>query len=206
MDTHTDSADSAARPATAPTARTLAVTQNVTLDGVIDATEGWFDVADSEDEAGDVVAVLREHMAVQDALILGRTTFEQMRGFWPRQDDDTTGITTHLNAVQKYVPSTTLDDPGWENTTVWPGDLASEVRALKARPGREIGVTGSISVVHALMAAGLVDEYRLFVYPVALGRGRRLFADGLAEPALRLVEARPFRSGIVLLTYRAGGA
>lgn len=197
-------ADSAAAPVAAT--RTLAVTQNVTLDGVIDATEGWFDVADGEDEAGDVVAVLRQHMAAQDALILGRTTFEQMRGFWPLQDDDATGITAHLDTVQKYVPSTTLDDPGWANTTVWPGDLVGEVRALKARPGREIGVTGSISVVHALITAGLVDEYRLFVYPVVLGRGRRLFADGLAEPALRLVEARPFRSGIVLLTYRVGGS
>lgn len=186
------------------TTRTLAVTQNVTLDGVIEATEGWFSPAEGDEADGtEVLDVLREHMARQDALIFGRTTFEDMRGFWPHQAGDTTGITAHLNQVHKLVASRTLDDPGWENTTVLRGPLVDEVRALKARPGREIGVTGSISVVHELIAAGLVDEYRLFVYPVALGRGRRLFGDGVGAPHLRLVEARPFRSGVVLLVYRA---
>ena len=77
-----------------------------------------------------------------------------------------------------------------------------ELRALKARPGADIVATGSIRLVHALVAAGLVDEYRLFVYPVVLGRGERLFADASEVARLRLVEARPFRSGVVLLRYR----
>jgi len=77
-----------------------------------------------------------------------------------------------------------------------------EIRALKSEPGKDIVTTGSITLVHALIAAGLVDEYRLFVYPVVLGRGERLFADATKVPRLRLVEARPFRSGIVLLRYR----
>jgi dihydrofolate reductase len=77
-----------------------------------------------------------------------------------------------------------------------------EIRALKAKPGKDIVATGSITLVHALIAAGLVDEYRLFVYPVVLGRDERLFADGTEVPRLRLVETRPFRSGIVLLRYR----
>lgn len=184
-------------------ARKLAVTENVTLDGVIEATEGWFGPAEGDDvDQTDVVDVLRGYMARQDALILGRVTFEQMRGFWPHQTDDTTGITAHLNKVHKYVPSRTLDDPQWENTTVLRGPLVDEVRALKAAPGGEIGITGSISVVHELIAAGLVDEYRQFVYPVALGRGRRLFDDGIGARGLRLVEARTFRSGIVLLVHR----
>ena len=82
------------------------------------------------------------------------------------------------------------------------GWFQDEIRALKAEPGKDIVSTGSITLVHALVAAGLVDEYRLFVYPVVLGHGERLFADATGVPRLRLVEARPFRSGVVLLRYR----
>ena len=82
------------------------------------------------------------------------------------------------------------------------GPLADDVEALKGRPGNDLDVTGSISVVRQLIDARLVDEYRLFVYPVVLGRGKRLFADGVDVPPLRLIEAKPFRSGVVLLTYR----
>jgi dihydrofolate reductase len=184
--------------------RKLVVTQNITLDGVIDATEGWFDPAGEDDQTdtSDIEAALQQQMRAQDALLLGRKTFEDMRGYWPLQTDDTTGVTEHLNAVSKYVMSGTLQDPEWENTTVLRGPLEDEVRALKAEPGKEIGITGSITVVHALVAAGLVDEYRLFVHPVVLGRGRRLFEAATEVPKLELGDARPFRSGIVLLSYR----
>jgi dihydrofolate reductase len=181
----------------------LVVTENITLDGVIEATAGWFDPTDGDDEGADIVARLRSYMDAQDGLLLGRATFEAFRGFWPNQTGDTTGITDHLNAVPKYVASRTLDDPGWANTTVLRGRLEDEVAALKAQPGNEIGVTGSISVVHSLVAAGFVDEYRLFVYPVVLGRGRRLFENATGMPRLELVEATSFWSGNVLLAYRA---
>ena len=181
----------------------LVVTENITLDGVIDATEGWFDPAGEEDiDYSDVVEVLRRQMEAQDALLVGRVTFEAFRGYWPQQVDDQTGIREHLDSVDKYVVSSTLEDPEWENTTLLRGPLEDDVRTLKQQPGEEIGVTGSISVVHSLIAASLVDEYRLFVYPVVLGRGTRLFADATAVPKLRLLEAAPFRSGIVLLRYR----
>ena len=111
-------------------------------------------------------------------------------------------MTDYLNRVAKYVVSTTLGDPRWERTTVLRGAFLDEIRALKSQPGKDIVTTGSITLVHALIAAGLVDEYRLFVYPVVLGRGARLFADGTEVPRLRLVETRPFRSGVVLLRYR----
>lgn len=142
-------------------------------------------------------------MEAQDALLLGRVTFESFRDYWPTQTDDTTGVTAHLNKVQKYVMSSTLEDPQWENTDVLRGDLATEARVLKEQPGGEIGVTGSISVVWDLIAGRLVDEYRLFVYPTMVGRGRRLFDSETARPSLQLVETKPFRSGVVLLTYRA---
>ncbi|MEJ7841794.1 MAG: dihydrofolate reductase family protein [Rubrobacter sp.] len=182
----------------------LVVTQNITLDGVIEMIGGWFDPASGEGgvDSSDIETTLRKHMEEQDALLLGRNTFESFRGYWPQQTNDTTGVTNHLNEVQKYVVSSTIEDPEWENTTVLGGSLENEVRALKARPGKEIGVTGSISVVRDLIAAGLVDEYRLFVYPVVLGRGERLFADATEVPELSLLEAKPFRSGVVLLSYR----
>jgi dihydrofolate reductase len=173
----------------------IVLTENCTADGVIDLAAGWFDPSDQADEQ--LVDVTRAHMAEQDALLLGRATFEAFRGFWPAQTDDTTGITDHLNRVRKYVLSTTLDDPQWEPTTIL-RDL-DEVRALRDRPGR-LGVTGSISVVHQLMAADLVDELRLFVYPVLVGAGARIVA---AERRfdLELVEATPFPSGVALLRY-----
>ena len=184
--------------------RDLVVTENITLDGVIDASAGWFDVAnDAEVDQSDLVAALREQSEAADAVLFGRVTFEEMRGYWPKQTDDTTGVSDYLNRVSKYVVSSTLGDPEWEHTTVLRGEaLRDEIQALKFEPGRDIVTTGSITLVHALIAAGLVDEYRLFVYPVVLGRGARLFTDGTEVPRLRLVETRPFRSGIVLLRYR----
>ena len=183
--------------------RDLIITENITLDGVIDAADGWFMPAGAEAvDQSDVIAALAEQREAADAFLVGRRTFEQMRGFWPQRTDDETGVSDYLARVQKYVVSTTLEDPGWEPTTIL--RRLDEVRALKQRDGADIVATGSLTLVPALIAAGLVDEYRLFVYPVVLGRGQRLFADSTELPRLELVEARPFRSGIVLLRYRAG--
>jgi dihydrofolate reductase len=97
--------------------RDLIVTENITLDGVIEATKGWFAPAgdDSESDQSDVEAALREQMEAADAFLVGRTTFEQMRGYWPKQTDDATGVTDYLNTVAKYVVSSTLVDPEWEH-------------------------------------------------------------------------------------------
>ena len=126
-----------------------------------------------------------------------------MRSYWPKQvSSDETGVAEYLDRVPKYVVSSTLEDPAREPTTVLRGPLEDEVAALKSAPGADIVTTGSITLVHALVVKGLVDEYRLFVYPVVVGRGARLFEDATGVPALDLVEARPFRSGVVLLRYR----
>ncbi|MBJ7452390.1 MAG: dihydrofolate reductase family protein, partial [Blastococcus sp.] len=135
-----------------------------------------------------------------DALLLGRQTFEDFRSYWPKQTEDPTGITAYLNQVQKYVVSSTLTDPQWEPTTVLDGDVPAAVRELKEQPGRDIVVTGSITLTHALIAAGLVDEYRLFTYPVVQGRGRRLFPDGVEVPRLSRLDAKSFGNGV---TYAA---
>ncbi len=102
------------------------------------------------------------------------------------QTDDPTGVSDYLDAVDKYVVSATLDDPGWEHSTVLRGDLVEEVRALKGADGRDIVATGSVRLVHALIADDLVDEYRLFVFPVVVGGGARLFGSAIGP--LRLLE------------------
>jgi len=114
-------------------------------------------------------------------------------------------VAEYLNNVSKYVVSSTMKDPGWERSTVLSGDLEENVRELKGRSGKDIVVTGSITLVHELIPLGLVDEYRLFVYPVVVGRGARLFEDATNVPTLKLVACRPFRSGVVLTSYRTDG-
>ncbi|GGK05201.1 dihydrofolate reductase [Streptomyces camponoticapitis] len=180
------------------------ITENITVDGVIDAAGGWFAPAEGTEDQSDINEELRRQMTAADAFLVGRVTFEEMRGYWPRRTDDTTGVGDYLNSVSQYVISRTLGDPGWEHTTVLRGDVRAEVRELKAGAGGDIVTTGSVRLARELVAAGLVDEYRLFVYPVVLGHGRRLFAGaGAADvPGLRLVQSLPFTSGVVLLRYR----
>jgi dihydrofolate reductase len=182
-----------------PNSRKLVVAENMSANGVIEFVDPWFDPGEQEDR--DLLDVIGTHTAAETALLLGRQTFEDFRGYWPLQTDDATGFTAHLNQVQKYVVSSTMTDPAWENSTVLSGRLEDEVAALKSIAGGEIGVTGSISVVHALMRADLVDEYRLFVYPVFTSRGRHLVPEGLSMHGLTLAEARSFPSGVALLRY-----
>jgi dihydrofolate reductase len=182
--------------------RTLAVTQNITLDGSIEMLGDWFDPqAQSGTDNADLLEELQRQAGESDALLFGRRTFEDMRGYWPQQSEDTTGITDELNSVLKYVVSSTMTQPNWQNTTVITGDVAHQVRALKEEPGRDIVVTGSITLCHALIEAGLVDQYRLFTYPVVQGRGRRMFPDGVELPKLKLLETKAFRGGVTYARY-----
>jgi dihydrofolate reductase len=168
--------------------RRLVVTENITLDGVIDAAEGWFLPSGASDaDESDQLAVVQEQAVASDAFLTGRVTFEALRGFWPQQVDDRTGISEHLDRVAKYVVSSTMTDPRWANSTVLAGPLVDEISTLKEQPGQDIVVTGSITLVHELILSGLIDEYRLFVFPVVLGRGRRLFEGATGLPRLRLL-------------------
>lgn len=177
--------------------RTLAITQNVTVDGAVEMLDDWFDPADQNAE---LLAHNRALSERCDALLLGRQTFEDFRGYWPKQTDDTTGITDELNRIRKYVVSATLGDPEWQNSTVLGANWLDRVRALKAEPGLDIVVAGSIRLCHTLIAEGLVDEFRLYVYPAVQGRGRRLFPDGHVLRALRTLEVTGFGNGV---TYTA---
>lgn len=182
--------------------RTLAITQNITVDGSIEMLGDWFSPQGQADvDNSDLLEELHRQSRQGDALVLGRQTFADFRSYWPQQSNDATGITDSLNQVHKYVISATMTDPQWQNSTVLSGDPVEEVRALKNQQGRDIGVTGSIRLCHALIEAGLVDEYRLFVYPVVQGRGRRLFPDNFELPELKLLEAMSFRGGITYSCY-----
>ncbi len=181
--------------------RKLVITENITLDGSIEMLDDWFDPQLQDDE---LLEETHRQDAQADAMLLGRQTFEDFRGYWPKQSDDATGITDYLNTVAKYVVSSTMTDPEWKNSTVLTGDPVQRVQALKAEPGKDIVLTGSISLAHTLIAAGVVDEYRLFVYPAVQGRGRRLFPDGTSIPTLTLAQPpTSFPSGITLLRYSA---
>ncbi|ROZ89189.1 dihydrofolate reductase family protein [Gordonia sp. OPL2] len=179
--------------------RKLVVTQNITIDGCIEMITSWFDPTD---QTPDLIEESHRQDSTADALLLGRQTFEDFRGFWPHQQDDATGVTDYLNAVDKYVVTSTMTDPDWQNSSIIPGDdVLAGVRDLKNRDGQDIVVTGSITLTHALITAGLVDEYRLFVYPAVQGRGRGLVPDGVEIPKLSLMQAKSFSNGVALLNY-----
>jgi dihydrofolate reductase len=179
--------------------RKLVVTQNITLDGAIEMLDDWFD-PQLQDDA--LLAETHRQDRDADALLVGRRTFEDFRSYWPEQTDDTTGVTDYLNRVAKYVVSSTITDPLWDNSTILTGDPIEEAVTLKSQPGKDIVVTGSITLTHALIAGGVVDEYRLTVYPVVQGRGMRLFPEGTVIPKLELVEAPlSFSHGITVVKY-----
>ena len=180
--------------------RRLVITENITLDGVVEHDGTWFDPTDDSEQGRQLAEITQQHAADSDGFLVGRTTFEEMRGFWPRQVDDQTGVTDH---VEKYVVSSSIVDPDWDGTTILRGgeQLDAEITELKARDGKDIVLTGSITLARQLLARGVVDELRLFVYPIVVGTGRRLFTDEHDIRDLTLIETRAFDGGVVLLRY-----
>ena len=185
----------------------VVVSEFVSLDGVIEDPGGaesfehggWsFEFARGDD--GDKFK-LDEVMAA-DAMLLGRVTYEGFAKAWPSIRDEA-GFADKMNGMPKYVVSTTLEDPQWNNTTVIDGDLEAAITDLKQRYSGDILVAGSAQLVGALAEQGLVDEYRLMVFPLLLGSGKRLFAGGGGMTKLALAESRPVGpDGVVVATYR----
>jgi dihydrofolate reductase len=142
-------------------------------------------------------------MASSDAMLLGRVTYEEFAAFWPYQDRTEQPYTDYLNNTPKYVVSRTLEEPlEWQNSTLIKGDVAEEVSRLKELPGKDIGIVGSGTLVRALLREELLDEYRLMVHPLILGRGKRLFEEEVDQKALELVDSRIFSTGVLYLTYQ----
>ena len=186
----------------------------LTLDGVMQAPGGPTEDPSGGFEHGgwsfafgdeDFGAVVSGWFDDAEAFLLGRKTYEIFAGHWPRITDPNDPIATSLNALPKYVVSKTLTAGDWNNTTIVRGDLVAEVERLKALPGKELQVHGSGALARALIEADLIDEYRLFTFPVHLGSGRKLFGDGLPPAALRLLDTRTTSAGVVIASYAPAG-
>ncbi len=184
--------------------RKIVVSEFVSLDGVIEdpggsekSKHGGWTMPYWSDEIGKFKF---DELFGSDTLLLGRVTYQGFADAWPSRTDEQ-GFAQRMNGLPKYVVSTTLDEVEWNNSRLIKGDVAKEVSKLKQQPGRDILIAGSGELVHELMKHDLIDEYRLLVYPVVLGSGKRLFAEG-TKANLKLLEARTFASGVVLLRYQ----
>jgi dihydrofolate reductase len=183
----------------------VVVSQFISLDGVVEdpggAEEfdrgGWAFKFDRGPEGDKFKS---DEVMASDALLLGRVTYEGFAAAWPSRSGD---FADKFNGMPKYVVSTTLKDPEWNNSTVIDGDVAEAVAELKRDVDGDILVNGSVQLVQTLMEHDLVDEYRLMVYPTILGAGKRLFGETRDAAALRLVDAKPAGETIIL-TYEPG--
>ncbi len=189
---------------TSDTHRKVVVSEYVSLDGVMEAPggeegykhTGWTFKFDRGPE-GDEFKL--EEVLASDILLLGRVTYEGFAAAWPSRDDE---YADKFNSMDKYVVSTTLEEPlEWNNSTVIGESVADEVSKLKQEPGGDILVHGSAQLVQTLMEHDLVDEYRLMTFPIVLGSGKRLFGETSDTTTLQLVDTETVGSGIVILTY-----
>jgi dihydrofolate reductase len=180
--------------------RNVVVSEFVSLDGVVE-DPSWTFPFESEDKD----QYKFDELAAADALLLGRVTYEGFAAAWPQMEEQTGEYGAWMNGYPKHVASTTLEEPlGWNNSTLIEGDLAVEVTRLKEQDGKDILVFGSGDLVNALMRHDLIDEYRLMVFPVVVGSGKRLFGEGDTK-TLKLVETKTFDSGAVVLPYEPAG-
>jgi dihydrofolate reductase len=192
----------------------LTVTTFVTLDGVVQGPGGVDEDRDGGFEWGgwmvpfvddELTGIAGDRLGLADAILLGRHTYDMFAESWPKMQAPDDPIATSLNGLPKYVASTTLTDPTWPTTTVLT-DVVGQVRALKEQPGRELQVHGSGNLLRTLIAHDMVDEYRLWLVPVVLGVGKRLFQEGLRPAGLRLVDSFTTGKGVSVLTYEPTGA
>jgi dihydrofolate reductase len=167
----------------------------ISLDGVIDGPEGWMGPWFNP-ELGQAIGSL---MGEQDAMLLGRVTYDNFAAHWPQQEGE---MADTMNGTAKYVVSGTLKSADWQNSTLIRRDrAATEIAELKQQPGKNIGMTGSATLVSWLLREGLLDELHLFVFPVVLGSGKRLFSNGDEQLPLKLIDSATFETGVVHLTY-----
>ncbi|MGH2792859.1 MAG: dihydrofolate reductase family protein [Actinomycetota bacterium] len=192
--------------------RKLIVQEFLSLDGVMQAPGG-----PDEDRSGGfehggwqldyVDEILGEHVAkgfeAAGGFVLGRKTYDTFAAYWPTASDEVGAVRDPINKLPKYVVSRTLTEPlEWANSSLIIGDVADGIRALKEQDGGDLVLIGSGNLVQTLIAAGLVDEYRLMIYPILLGSGTRLFRDGNEKRPLTLIDSITTSTGVVTATYR----
>ena len=183
----------------------IIVSENVSLDGVVQdpagaegfARGGWVGRIGDRGRGGAAKVLLDEALGAE-AQLLGRRTFEFLAARWPARTGE---LASRLNTMPKYVVSSTLEDPGWNNSTVLKGEVVSEVSTLKRQLDGEIVIAGSIKLVRALIGHDLVDQLRLMVYPILLGAGERLFGETRDPKPMRLVNTRIIDDGLAYLIY-----
>lgn len=193
--------------------RRVVVNESLSVDGVMQAPgapdedrsggfeHGGWAMPYFDDAMGEMAS---EGMGSTDGLLLGRKTYEIFAAYWPNQPDDVP-FAAFLNDIRKHVASTTLEEPlEWANSKLIKGDVAEEVRALKEGPGGDLLVLGGGDLAQTLMEHGLVDEYQLWIHPIILGSGKRLFRDGSPSTPLRVVDSKTSSTGVLLLSYRVG--
>jgi dihydrofolate reductase len=192
----------------------LTLTTFLTLDGVMQAPGGA-----NEDQSGNfqhggwlvpyvddvMFRIVGQRFGNADAFVLGRKTYQIFAAYWPRITDPADPVASALNRLPKYVASKTLQKTEWHNSSLIRGDLAEQVAELKRRYPREIQIHGSGDLAQTLIARDLVDEYHLWLYPVILGTGKRLFASGTVPAALTLAETTTTSTGVVVSIYRRAG-
>ncbi len=174
--------------------RKVIVSEFVSLDGVMENPAWTFQFGSKEQEQFKFAELF-----ACDALLLGRVTYQGFAAAWPNMEG-TGEYGERMNSMPKYVASRTLTQMEW-NASLITGDLAEEVNRFKGEPGQDILVFGSCELVHTLTQLDLVDEYRLMVFPIVVGSGKRVFRDGGEKKILKLVETKTFASGVVVLSY-----
>jgi dihydrofolate reductase len=203
-----------ARPDGGDSTMELTVATFVTMDGVMQGPGGaQEDPSNGFDQGGwmlpwadqDFGEIVDAWVAGADAFLLGRRTYERMFPYWSQVTDPDEVVAQKLNNLPKHIVSRTLRSPRWAHSWVIDGDVAEAVKALKDTPGGELQVHGSAQLVQTLNRHHLVDEYRLLVFPVVLGTGKRLFGDGTVPTAFKTVQNRTTSTGVVALTLRPTG-
>jgi dihydrofolate reductase len=189
--------------------RTLVVNTFISLDGTMQAPGGPHeDPTGGFTHGGWGVNYFDDEMMAQMAaaapyeLLLGRGTYEIFAAHWPYTDG---AIADRLNSTRKHVASTTLEQVEWSNSTLITGDVAEYVAALKRQDGAEIQVHGSPGLIQTLLEHDLIDEYRIWIFPVVIGAGKRFFGDGTVPAALKLIESKVSQTGVTINTYRRAG-
>jgi dihydrofolate reductase len=173
--------------------RKVVVTEFMSLNGVTEEPGWTFKYWNDE-----IAKFKGEESSASDALLLGRVTYQGFAAAWPESKDEGAD---YFNSVRKYVVSKTLEEPlEWNNSTLIKGNVVAEITKLKQQDGKDITVHGSATLVQTLMQHDLVDRYRLLVYPVVVGKGKRLFQEGIPA-TLKLLESQSFSSGVVALVY-----
>jgi dihydrofolate reductase len=191
----------------------VVVTEFITLDGVIEDPGGAEDFEHGgwnlEFEMGDDGNKFKDdELKAADVQLLGRVTYQAFAAAWPGMREETGDFGEKMNSMPKYVVSTTLsdNDASWENSNVIRDDVAGQVAKLKDEVDGDILIAGSATLIQSLAADGLIDEYRLMVFPIVLGSGKRLFADGFEKGRLKLTDSKPVGpDGAIVLTYEPAG-